>query len=222
MSCAMVHVSPETSRQIRQPGDDPGRDARTGSGKLLQTLLDTLGRRSGHPELSHVPIAMWGFSATGNFTMTFPPLVQGRVFASIRVHSHLRGIAIDTTAMRRIPTLMLAGEFDSVAGIEDAQKLWARGRELDAPWALAIEPHREHVSLDSWFYSSELVWRWIGAFRPGGSISRNGPSKPWLGDLQTSAVFPETAFRGDGKSANWFPDSVTADAWKRLRTAPRR
>ncbi len=214
--CALLHVSPDADTPTQAIAQDPGRNAKLGGGPGLLALLDSLAEKSGHSELRTTKLALWGFSATGSFAITFAARYPERTIAAIRVHSHLRGLDVDTTSMLRTPVLMIVSTADSTAGTEDSRRLWAVGRQRGAPWALAIETNFEHVSLDSWWTSSELVWRWIEAQRP--TSAPVGPQQrtgAWLG-VAPNTIASLSAFRGDQRMASWFPDSVTAHAWKRF------
>jgi hypothetical protein len=96
-------------------------------------------KKTRHPEPNDAALALSGWSAPGNFATT-AALHPERTVAFIRYHSHLREAPLDVNALKQIPALFIAGGKEEVAGTDDAEALWKRGRSVDAPWTFAIEP----------------------------------------------------------------------------------
>lgn len=212
LRCALVHFDVEPAEPPSSAAEDPGRNAARGSGDALLALLDSLANRTGHPELSLARLALFGFSATGSFALTFAIQHPARTLTAVRYHSHLRGLAMDTVALTRTPVLLIASTGDSSAGVEDTRTLWQRGQSLAPRWAFAVEAGRAHTSLDSWWEASDLIWHWIGTL--GRNASPVDRDHGWYGDPRTRQIGRATAARvGD---TSWFPDSVTAESWRRL------
>ena len=138
------------------------RNAALGGAEGLLGLLDRLALKSRRPELSTVPLVLWGFSAAGSFAITFGALQPARTLAVIRYHSHLRELAVDPAALAAVPTLIMAGQNDQVAGTADAEAFWRSGLELHAPWMLIIEPGAEHfVEGDDFASASSAMLSWL-------------------------------------------------------------
>ena len=211
--CALAHFDVASDPPPATRAHDPGRNATVGSGQALLSLLDTLARSARRPELSRAKLALFGFSATGSFALTFAVQYPERTLTAVRYHSHLRGLEVDTMALARVPVLMVASTGDSTAGVEDTRSLWQRGRRSGAPWALAVETGRAHVSLDSWLDASDLIWHWIEAI--GSPRTRAGYANGWHGDPDTRTIARVRVGVSDEKRS-WLPDSVTAESWRRL------
>lgn len=210
--CALAHFDVLHDLPPETPATDPGRNAALGSGQALLALLDSLAKRTGRAEVAQSKLALFGHSATGSFTLTFAQRYPERTLTAVRYHSHLRGLAIDTVALSRVPVLMVASADDSTAGVEDMLGLWRRGRRSGAPWALAVERDRAHTSLDSWWEASDLIWHWIEALsKQRGSLAE---VKAWFGEPTTRTI-GHAAVAPSG-IASWLPDSATAESWRRL------
>ena len=210
--CALAHFDVNTATPPTSAAEDPGRNASAGSGEAVLALLDTVAKQARRPELAKSKLAVFGFSATGSFAVTFASRYPERTLTAVRYHSHLRGLPLDTTTAARVPVLLVASTDDSTAGVDDTRALWLAGRRLGAPWALAVETGRGHSSLDSWYAVSDLVWHWIETL---GKRAVTPADEGWFGEMATRVI----SHSGSGASPlglSWFPDSITADAWRRL------
>ena len=212
--CALAHFDVEPAAQPQALAQDPGRNAAVGSGEALLALLDTVARTTARPELARAKVALFGFSATGSFAITFASLHPERTLTAVRYHSHLRGLGVDTPTVARVPILIVASADDSTAGVDDARTFWRAGRRAAAPWALAVETGRAHLSLDSWYAASDLIWHWIDATNRR-AVTVAGGQSDWFGDMSTNAISRTVSGRAPD-TVNWFPDSGAAEAWRRM------
>lgn len=215
LRCALLHFNVATSAGPSAPAEDPGRNAARGSGLALLALLDSLAAATGHPELARAKLALFGFSASGSFATSFATFAPARTLTAIRYHSHLRGLDLDTASVARVPLLLVASAADATAGAEDSEAFFAEGRRRGAPWALAVEAGRPHVSLDSWYEASDLIWHWIEALARSTDSSAPEAGAPWQGDPVTRTI-GRIASVALPSSSSWLPDSSTAEAWRRL------
>jgi hypothetical protein len=217
LQCGLLHLLVDVPTDPPRPQlEDPVRDATRGSGLGLVQILDSLAMRTGRGELRTIKLVPFGFSAAGSFALTFSALYPDRVIGFVRYHSNLRGLTIDTARLATIPGLLIVGELDSTAGVDDTRRLWVTGRQLDAPWTFAIEPGRAHVSLDGWLSASDLIWRWIEAVSLSPPRTNANSRRPWMGNTLTGAIVPITDYTGASAGTSWLPDSATAAAWQRL------
>jgi hypothetical protein len=224
--CGLLHariVGPErppvpTAQQVI-------RNAEVGGARGLVSLLDSLAALSGHEALTRVPLIIWGFSAAGNFGVTFAAAHPGRTAAFVRYHSSLRDLPVDIGRLVGIPALILAGERDDVAGVEDSEQFWLAGRAQGAPWTYVLEPGAEHYAAPEDFnHSVELQIAWVEAvlrqrIGPGGELQGIGPRVGLLGDHATGEYFERSGAEAPRRTS-WLPDERTAREWQR-RSASR-
>ena len=163
---------------------------------------------------------LWGWSATASFATTFAELYPERTVAFIRYHTHLRGLSPDLIVLKNIPGLFIAGGNDELAGTEDAETFWRRGRSAGAPWTFAVEPNGTHGSEEGVVSSHELILPWIAAVvrlriastaEPLRLLSGDGA---WLGNQQTAEAALHATCSGTKNTASWLPDESTARGWQ--------
>ncbi len=202
------------------PRADPIRNAGVGGEAGLLLLLNRLAVESRHDEVRNAPLLFWGHSAAASFGISFAGLHPDRTIGFVRYHGNLRGQPVNIRSVSNIPALLLAGEKDSVAGIEDTRDLWKAGRQADAPWTFAIQAGEAHTSTEGFRKANALMISWVEA------VVRQRVAKPrlrgvkresgWLGDNRSRAVVPySSSHRADGDTS-WLPDETTARAWKAL------
>jgi dienelactone hydrolase len=170
-------------------------------------------KQARHPEIATVKLALYGFSATGSFVVSFAARYPARTLTAVRYHSHLRGLSVDTAAAVQVPMLFIGSVDDSTAGVDDIRAFWLAGRRIGAPWALAVETGRDHSSLDSWYATSDLIWHWIESL----GKQRTATDGSWYADMATRSLIRSTSAAA-ASSMSWFPDSTVAAAWRRLHT----
>lgn len=224
-SCALLRLT--LPRQDGPPASQLVRDARLGGGEALLALLRRLAQESGRTELAEAGLILWGFSAAGNFGPTFAQWQPSRTIGFVRYHSNMRGIATDLPSMANTPALIVAGERDDVAGVEDSERFWTAGREHGAPWAFVVHPGQPHWSVDGLLEASPLMRSWIeGLFLQHARTSSSGAEithRPyseemgWVGNHATGELIPAHEFRGERRGTSWLPDERSALAWHALR-----
>ena len=222
--CAMLHV------RIVGPERDPTpyaqqvvRNAALGGGRGVLALLDTLAAISKHSELRNVPMVFWGHSAAGNFGITFGAANPARTAGFVRHHSSMRDLPVDHDAIREIPALIVAGERDDVAGVEDSEQFWLAGRQRGAPWTFVLEPGIAHRTEPKQFDESlELQIAWVeGMLKHRVTEARVRPiaaGGALVGDHHTASYARSTRTVAVSRSS-WIPDEGTAILWQ-LRARP--
>jgi len=190
----------------------PVRNAAAGGAQGVLALLERFAADARRPELREAPLFFWGVSASGNFGSTFAMLHPTRTIGLVRYQSHLRGLAVDPKVIHEIPLLLIAGEADTTAGVEDSQRMWNEGRREDAPWTFVIQPGQKHgQGLDE---ATEFILAWMAEvirLRAGeGGLRRIDERQGWRGDNRTFEIAPA------GESTGWLPDERTAKMWRSL------
>ncbi len=214
----LVEVRPTTGG--RPVGQQPIRNAAIGGGEGLVLLLERLAEQSGHSEVRNAKLLLFGWSAAGTFALTFAALNPERTIGFIRYHSHLRDLPVDVESAAHVPALLLAGDADETAGVEDSEALWKRGRALGAPWTFGIEPGMSHGSTEGFQRANNVMIPWVRAvfqlrLRPeDGSLRPVSERAGWLANLQTGALYPSASYTGVRQEANWLPDEATALGWR--------
>ena len=92
-----------------------------GLGRSLFTALGTIGKESGHPELSQARLIVLGFSGTGAYFGHFVTFAPDRVLAAILTNpgtnepNNLNRIRLDKKAAA-VPELIVVGGIDTISG----------------------------------------------------------------------------------------------------------
>jgi hypothetical protein len=175
-------------------------------------ILKTIGeasRKTGHPELATAPLIIYGISggtpeAIG-FTIRNPKRVGALLLKVTAIPERLK-----TAETLSIPTLIVLAEFDTFTDNKEVIAVFKANREAGALWALAVEPDVPHHSLTPCHRAIVINWlREITELRFTKSVTE---SSGWLAD-PTNGVASWANFKGDRKSANWFPSKATAEEW---------
>jgi hypothetical protein len=199
--------------------DQAVRNAAVGGGEGLLMLLDRFAQQSGHKELKDAKLLTWGHSAAGSFALTFATQHPERTIAFVRYHSHLRGLTFDLSAAAQIPGLLLAGEKDTTAGVQDSEALWKKGRSVNAPWTFAIEPGATHGSAQELSDSNALQLPWITAVfrhRVAGGVALRPvlDESGWLVNNESGEIRAHGSFGWPKPEASWVPDKASAQGWR--------
>lgn len=196
------------------------RNASLGGAEGVLTILNELARDTGHAELRDAKLLFWGHSAAASFGTTFAAMHPTRTVAFVRYHSHLRGLPVDLATIARIPALIMAGERDTAAGIEDSETLWKSGRILAAPWTFAIEPGATHGSSEELKKANELAIPWVGAVieqrlsNDGTDLRPVDETAGWLASTTSGETAPAESFKGPKKEASWLPNEASLRGWR--------
>ena len=114
-----------------------------GSGQALLNALPALAQMSGEPQLANARLYMVGDSQGGQFSFSFSGWKPDRVlgFVSIKGGRHE---ASSIEAAAKVPGLFFVGAHDIPFRIANIQQTFAKGREMGAPWCLAIDNLGKH------------------------------------------------------------------------------
>jgi hypothetical protein len=205
------------------PEESPGyMDAgQSGSGEALLKALNALAEHTGHPELTSVPLALWGHSAGGVFNLHFATWQPERVIAFV-VNKFARMPDALPPATCAVPALLVAGESDRLSRRVD--NLFRAGRTNGALWCLAEERRSGHginasLGLTRAFFEQAIPLRVQGC---GKELRPMDPTNMWLGELGTFAIRPSTnATVNTDTNTVYLVNEAFAEQWREFVTDPR-
>jgi hypothetical protein len=191
---------------------------------LLQTSLAELAKKSGHPEIEHMPFCWTGMSRGGGMSMQFAELMPERTVASVPVCLE---VGPTTEASRRIPVITVFGEKDGSQMEKLLDKLPAE-RKLGAHWGIAVQWGRKHEfalanNLSFVFLDDVIARRLPKETAEKGAVRLNdlpleegclGDQAGWGKDGRRPAVLPWKEFKGERDRVCWFPSQRTAAVWQ--------
>ena len=210
-------------------------DPRNGSGAAFQKCLVDLGAKSGHPELSKVPWALWGHSGGGHWAgglvLTHPERVAAAwlrsgvpLLTSNSKRSEIKTHAIPDAALG-VPVMCNPGTKEGVT-VKDGRfaGVWASNEEFFTAMrgkggiiGVAVDPLTSHECGNQRY----LAIAWLDACLAARLPEKAGlPPNPmptdgaWLAPLLGTEATPAAKFTGDAKKAVWLPNAAIAKLWE--------
>jgi hypothetical protein len=182
------------------------------SDEIIFKVLKEASGKTGRNELTKVPLLIYGMSGGTPEAIGFAARNPERVGALF-----LKFTAIPQTLSTKIPTYIILGERDTLVDTKGVIAAFENNRRAGALWALAIEPGIAHHSLTPRHREITINWlREIAKLRLESSADDQPrdvtESTGWVGDA-TNGVASWPNFKGDRKSASWFPSKATAEEW---------
>lgn len=235
---AMKHGCALLSPAYEQPeGADCQKwcDPRNGSDAAFRRALAELGAKSGHPELSTVPWALWGHSGGGHWAGGMTLLHPERVVAAwLRSgvpllqadpqRPALRPHAVPAAALA-VPLLCNLGTKEGVsvkegrfAGVWPANEWFfnaVRGR--GGLIGVAVDPLTSHECGNQRYLAIPWLDACLAARLPekrGAPLRAMPASDAWLAPLQGTEAKSAADFAGDATKASWLPNAAIARAWQ--------
>lgn len=209
-------------------------DPRNGSDAAFQKCLVDLGAKSGHPELSKVPWALWGHSGGGHWAGGMVLLHPDRIAAAwlrsgvpllkanpdrstIKAHSLNEGV-LSVPIMCNLGTkegvTVKEGRFAGAWSANEAFFTEVRGK--GALIGVAVDPLTAHECGNSRY----LAIPWLDAClsvrlpkKSGDPIRPMSTGEAWLAPLLGTEATPAAKFSGDATKAVWLPNESIAKAW---------
>jgi hypothetical protein len=201
-----------------------------GSGNTFLAALDTLARRSNHPEIKTIPWALWGHSGGSMWITSMSGKYPARVAVGIAeaCGNEISGV----TAALGIPILHHNGLKDMCYN----DVIYANGRKKGALWAHAVNPDYlwvngpkpeqtgwgpevyGHAPHDLRMIAIPWIEAGLTARLPAeagsAQLKAMDTSAAWLGDTASHAVAAQAAFAGNKLAAAWLPNEAFANLWK--------
>jgi hypothetical protein len=201
---------------------------------LLFERLRTSGVTSGHPELEHAPLFLYGHSNGTGFSAIFAANEPARVWGWVSMRPGTTFQVYQPRAAQ-VPGLVIFGENDpflvkpslaeNLAVVPTIRKRHA------AVWSMAVEPKTGHGPGEkTWPLVFSFLRRSFDARVPADGDGRQGPvtlnalavdrgylGQNWdsaTGGYQSLPVFPFADFPGEKAAASWLIDAGYADDWQ--------
>ncbi|WP_298351061.1 fibronectin type III domain-containing protein [Runella sp.] len=190
-----------------------------GSGKAFLRGLDTLAKQTNHPELTKVPLALWGHSGGGFWCTSMLFEYHERILCALPRSGGYSSMEWNP-AVKQVPVMWMAGEKDIVDNQEYARALtvksFATYRRLGALWGVAIDPKADHGNRDG----RSFYVRWFDTILSlrlpdSGNIPMPLDSlKGWLGHPTTYEIRPFNEVETDRNKWVWLPTESVAQNWQ--------
>lgn len=189
---------------------------------LVPVALKELARKSGHPEVEHMPLCFTGMSRGGGMSMQLAERMPQRTIASVPVCLE---VGPNSEASRQVPVLTVFGEKDGSQMDKLLRKLPVE-RKLDARWSIAVQWGRKHEfgqanNLVLPFFDSCIALRLPKDADPAkGPVEltelkeKDGWVGYWSGNPAKGTVRKFADAPKDVPSLGWFPDHRTAAVWQ--------
>jgi hypothetical protein len=230
--CALLGPSYHVEVDKENPSKDASQlwyDPRRGSEKTFLKAIDEFAVKSGHPELSVVPWALFGHSGGGYWSDIMTILHPDRV-AVLWLRSGANYMWPDkpgvvplkpTDAIYSVPTIcnpgiQEKGNYIGIAELKKFNEYSAKG----APVCLAFDPLTEHWTGNSRYLAIPFIDACL-ALRLPDKGSKNQTLKPI--NMNESLFAPvdgsrpavtKAAYKGDLKNTVWLPNALIAKEWR--------
>ncbi len=209
-------------------------DPRNGSGQAFQQALVDLGLKSGHPELSRVPWALWGHSGGGHWAGGMVLLYPERVAAAwlrsgvplLKPNSERSDIQHHawSEAALQVPMMLNLGTQEGVT-VQDGRfaSVWPANREFFTAIrsqggliGVAVDPLTGHECGNQRYFAIPWLDACLGirlGDSGGETLSPMPTDKAWLAPLNSAEAVPASEFSGDPLEAIWLPNQLIAKSW---------
>ena len=219
LNCAVVAFGGETVKRGFKP-----------STILLDALAD-LATKSGHPEVAHAPMFVFGHSNGTGFSAGFTAQEPGRVFGWVAFKSAY-GRQFSLPPIYRVPGMVISGEKDRQYFNNQLDTVEKLRREHHALMHMIVEPRAGHGPNRHKSYTIVMAFiKTMFHLRvPPDADPRTGPvtliarKEPdgWLGRNwdktagggQRLPIAPYATFTGDKTRASWLPTADYARQWQ--------
>lgn len=205
---------------------------------LLFEHLRQFGEKSGHPELEHAPLFLYGHSNGTGFSAIFTSYVPDRVcgWVSMRPGTTFQ---VYQPGAAQVPGLVIFGEEDPFLARpsqeENLAVVPALRKNHRALWNFAVEPKTGHGPGDkTWPLVFSFLRHSFAARVPAEADARQGPVKLLTPALESGHLgqnwstaksgyqelptAPFTEFTGDMSTASWLLNDDYAKDWRQFQS----
>jgi hypothetical protein len=208
---------------------------------LLFEHLKAFGVLSGHPELEHAPLFLYGHSNGTGFSAVFPSYVPERVWGWVSMRPGIT-FQVYQPGAAQVPGLVIFGEDDPFltrpSKEENLAVVGALRKNHRALWNIAVEPKTGHgPGEQTWPLVFSFLRHSFSARVPAEADASRGPVKlrplvlesghlgqNWAaqtGGYQKLATAPFTDFDGDRSTASWLLNAAYAADWQQFQSMGR-
>jgi hypothetical protein len=201
---------------------------------LLYERLQAFAAKSGHPEIEHAPLFLYGHSNGTGFSAIFTASEGARVWAWVSMRPGIT-FEVHQSGSAQVPGLVIFGEDDQFfarpSHEENLAVVPAMRKEHNAVWNIAVEPKTGHGPGEkTWPLVLSFLRHTFQARVPADADPRKGPVPlnilnveagylggnwdPAVGGYQTLTTAPYAAFTGDKAAASWLIDAAYAADWQ--------
>lgn len=201
---------------------------------LLYDRLEAFALQSGHPEIAHAPLFLYGHSNGTGFSAVFPSTEGDRVWGWVSMRPGIT-FQVYQPGAAQVPGLVIFGEDDPFLGRPSKEENLAvvplMRRKHDALWNFAVEPKTGHGPGDNaWLFVFSFLRHTFNARVPSDADPRRGPVKltalktesgqlgqNWdlsQGGYQSLPFAPHSDFQGDKAAASWLVNAAYAADWQ--------
>jgi len=201
---------------------------------LLYERLKAFGVKSGHAELEHAPLFLYGHSNGTGFSAIFPATEGARVWAWVSMRPGITFQVYQPDAAQ-VPGLVIFGEDDQFfarpSQAENLAVVPLLRKKYHALWNIAVEPKTGHGPTEkTWPLVFSFLRHTFAARVPADADPRRGPMKltvpteesgylgqnwnPAQGGYQSLAVASYATFPGDKATASWLVNAAYAADWQ--------
>jgi pimeloyl-ACP methyl ester carboxylesterase len=209
-------------------GDCTWRQVNSGSVVAFLMALDTLAKRSSHPEIKWVPWALWGHSGGCQWITEMARTYASRIAVMIAEAGSQEMSTYPATL--KIPILDHNSIKDMTIYFNNGA-VFANGRALGAVWAHMINPYPLWVTAPTAYDPNMeghaphdlrmLAIPWMDIClasrlpdKAGDSVCKAmDTTHAWLGDTATHVIAPASQFTGNKLLASWLPNAFFALKW---------
>ena len=195
-----------------------------GSGNAFVAALDSLARRSNHPEIRTIPWALWGHSGGSLWTTSMATLYSNRIVVAVAQAGSAE--MSNSPGALKIPILHCNGQTDAIYNTVP----FVNGRAKGALWTHAVNPHPQTANNTPGDLAGQghachdvrmIAIPWMDYAltsrlpdRAGDSVLKDMDTMgAWLGDTLTYAIASAATFAGNKLKACWFPNQAFAKMW---------
>lgn len=205
---------------------------------LLFEHLRQFGEKSGHPELQHAPLFLYGHSNGTGFSAIFTSYVPDRVWGWVSMRPGTT-FQVYQPGAAQVPGLVIFGEDDPFLARpskeENLAVVPALRKNHRALWNLAVEPKTGHGPGEkTWPLVFSFLRHTFTARVPADADAKNGPVKlnvltlesghlgqNWQtkpGGYQKLLIAPFPDFTGDKSTASWLLNADYAKDWQQFQS----
>ncbi len=185
-----------------------------GSGDAFLTALGQLAEQSGHREVTHAPLLLWGMSAGGEFNYEFALWRPDRVAAFVVNKGGVYYSALAPKAARQVPGLFFVGTEDLAFRNDIVRGIYSINRRAHALWALIEQAGVAHEVAGSdeiavAFYRDVLKHR-----LHGDSLKALNIDDGFFCDRESMQCVPAAGAEAPRKPVSWLATDALTGVWR--------